>query len=229
MGPGAGTLPSYTCPTVRALRSRRGRLRRSSPSRCATSATQQEANLSTAPTTRLLTIFAHAETLWSRAARSGGATFYGKDWRSGLALLLRYWVKHIGCRLVEDGVAIHPDLPHFLSGASEDLRHVSMGLEIREDIAAMMLHLQDVHGESGRCLWLGPATHLTTAAGSGVTRVRSHVGIDWLRLWYQYDYEDPGGGADFLRKRVRLPHGWSLNPLEIRSGCRECHPEANAD
>jgi hypothetical protein len=86
-----------------------------------------------------------------------GTDVYGDDWEEGVELLIRYWVKHVGCRLAGVGATIRPELIEFLDG-SPGLKHLQMGFEIREDIVAVMSHLSNTHGESKHSLWLGPAT-----------------------------------------------------------------------
>ena len=141
-----------------------------------------------------------------------------------MELLTRYWVKHIGCRLAQIGAAISPGLIEFLDGAPE-LTHVQMGFEIREGIVAVMSHLAGTHGEGEHSLWLGPATgHLDRTSGL-VVQVSSHVGINWLRLWYDYDFVEATGSVDFRRARVELPRDWSIDPSSIAANCRICLPE----
>jgi hypothetical protein len=115
---------------------------------------------------------------------------YGGDWQDGVELLARYWVKHIGCRVAQVGAVVSPGLIEFLDG-SADLKHVHMGFEIREDIVAVMSHLAGTHGESEHRLWLGPATGHVDRTSGLIVQVSSHSGINWLRVWYAYDFVDP--------------------------------------
>jgi hypothetical protein len=153
---------------------------------------------------------------------------YGDEWMESVAQLIRYWVKHIGCRLSEVGAIIRPELPDFLDGAQE-LKHIRMGFEIREDIAAVMAHLQDKHDESGHSLWLGPAAGYADQDGRQIVQVSSHIGIDWLRLWYDYDSQDPYASVDFKSVRNVLPRDSSLDLAKATTSCRVCHPELATD
>lgn len=153
---------------------------------------------------------------------------YGGEWQDGVQLLTRYWVKHIGCRLAQVGAAISPVLIEFLDGVA-DLKHVQMGLEIREDIVVLMSHLAGTHGESEHSLWLGPATGHVDRATGRIVQVSSHAGINWLRVWYEYDLAEPRGSVDYGTAQVALPRAWSIDPDTVAAKCRICHPETEAD
>ncbi|NPC99125.1 hypothetical protein [Nocardioides sp. zg-DK7169] len=153
---------------------------------------------------------------------------FGDAWQDGMELLTRYWVKHIGCRLAQVGAAISPGMIEFLDGSS-NLRHVQMGLEIREDVVAVMGHLADTHGESKHSLWLGPAMGHVDRSSGVVVQMTSHTGINWLRLWYDYDFVDPTGSVSFGDRKVELPRGWSIDPTSVVADCRVCRPEGYDD
>lgn len=149
---------------------------------------------------------------------------YGTDWQVHVELLTRYWVKHIGCRITDIGAAVSRELIDYLDGVAE-LKHVRMGFEIREDIVALMSHLAGTHGESKHSLWLGPATGHVDRATGRIVQVSSHVGVDWLRVWYDYDLSEDRGSVDYGTAQVTLPRGWSLDPDTVVLNCRICHPE----
>lgn len=52
---------------------------------------------------------------------------FGTPWRDQLLNLARYYVKHFGCQMVQQGIAIPDSLRAFLDG-SEDMPDVHMGL-----------------------------------------------------------------------------------------------------
>jgi hypothetical protein len=89
---------------------------------------------------------------------------------------------------------------------------VRMGFEIREDIVALMSHLAGTHGESKHSLWLGPATGHVDQATGRIVQVSSHVGVDWLRVWYDYDLSEDRGSVDYGTAQVALPRVGPLTP-----------------
>ena len=113
------------------------------------------------------------------------SSIFGSEWKSGRENVIRYYVKHIGCRLAEGGVLVDPRVQSYLSGTSQ-LACIEMAFEIRDDIVAMEAKLIGEELQEGS-VWIGPGMadhHLPTNTFS---RFWSHVGYRWLRMTYEYD------------------------------------------
>jgi hypothetical protein len=110
---------------------------------------------------------------------------FGASWREGRENVLRYYVKHIGCRLAEAGVLVDPRVTNHLDGKGP-LCCIEMDFEIREDIVAMEAKLRDDQLAEGG-VWVGDGMADHHPASNTYSRFYSHVGYRWLRVNYEYD------------------------------------------
>ena len=149
------------------------------------------------------------------------ADVFPDEWRAGQLNLAKYWVKHIGCRLAQEGVPVHPDLRTFLDGQGPLLR-LSLRLSVQTDIAAAETHIRDAHGDDlGETLWMGPASCEYSKARGHIVRVWSHLGLKWLRLSYAYNFDADGGETNFAERIVVLPRE-QQDPPWTASDCLAC-------
>lgn len=99
--------------------------------------------------------------------------------------VVRYYVKHIGCRLAESGILVDPRVKAYLDG-TRPLVCVEMEFEIREDIVAMEAKLVAEQLTEGGA-WIGDGMADQHQSSNTFSRFYSHVGYRWLRMNYQYD------------------------------------------
>ncbi len=138
-----------------------------------------------------------------------------ESWDQKRLNLLRYYVKHICCRLAENNIYIHQRIIDFLNGATE-LMYLNYNLEIRLDIVAMVIVLKKDNIGDG-CLWLGSLDYLQSKSTGKKSDIRSFLGYRWLRMNYKYDYSLEHTNTNLSADKVVLPVGWNINPLEIIS------------
>lgn len=145
---------------------------------------------------------------------------YGEDWPTQRSLLVRYWIKHIGCRFAELGIRLPSPLVRYLnSDHATDAPYLRLFLEIRLDIVAMMLH-ESHEGSSARGLWLGDIEYRRNQRS--VTEASSFSGYAWLRLYFQVDGSAKRGATNFDGDLVLLPAGYNADPARFRAMCSVC-------
>jgi hypothetical protein len=139
---------------------------------------------------------------------------FGGGWQSGRENVIRYYVKHIGCRLEEAGVLVDPRVTAYLDG-NGPLACIERKFEIREDIVAMEAKLVKEQLLEGN-VWIGDGMADHHPAGNTFSRFYSHVGYRWLRLNYQYD-DSFTSQFNFNPTAVLvLGTGYSVDPATIQ-------------
>jgi hypothetical protein len=102
-------------------------------------------------------------------------------WVDGSQALLRYMVKHIGCRLADAAVEVPSGLVAFLDGQSELC--LLFGWEIRADLVVTF----EYHQLPPDSLWLGGLRTHTEVDTNEIVAIDSHLGYRWFRLNWLYD------------------------------------------
>lgn len=154
---------------------------------------------------------------------NGGFRFseiYGENWPDQRSLLIRYWIKHMGCRLAELGIRLPRPLIRYLnSDRGLDAPHLRLFLEVRLDIVEMMLHAR--HEEtSAKGLWMGNIQYLRNRRR--VTEVTSFLGYAWLRVNYQVVSRSGKGATNFNEDLVLLPSAYNVEPAQFEATCSVC-------
>jgi hypothetical protein len=141
------------------------------------------------------------------------SNIFGSGWQEGRENVIRYYVKHIGCRLAEANVLVDSRVKDYLDG-NGPLRCIEMNYEVREDIVAMEANLlADEIGEGS--VWIGEGVADNDPSSNTLSRFNSHVGYRWLRANYEYDDTFVG---DFNAKPADvlvLGAGYSVDPATI--------------
>jgi hypothetical protein len=147
---------------------------------------------------------------------------YGSSWRSARENLAKYYVKHVGCRLAQDGIKVEQPILDYLDGRSKILAGLEMTFEIRTDIVALFEHSR-LHGEDfGGALWMGDLYCMYSPSTGSIDEVQGFVGYRWLRLNYLYDMRIHRPRSSFRRNKVNLPQGASVDPSRIEEECEDC-------
>lgn len=126
---------------------------------------------------------------------------------------MRYYVKHIGCRLADSKVLIVPEVIDFLNGNSA-LRFISLNFEIRDDIVATINKLESDGDDSGM-LWIGDMDCMSSPSTGEITNINSHITYRWLRLNYGYDLSIPANSNNFSSDLVILQSDFNVDPSTI--------------
>lgn len=140
---------------------------------------------------------------------------YGPTWRRSRYDLVRYYVKHIGCRLAEAEVEVPLGLREFLDGETK-LVGLNLQLVIRDDVVALIEHSANLGMNAGG-LWLGDLACMMSRSTGDITEFSSHLGYRWLWLYYSYGDSNRKLGA-FSRNYVRLGRAYVFDPDEVRAG-----------
>lgn len=145
---------------------------------------------------------------------------YGEDWRVQRSLLVRYWIKHLGCRFAEIGIRLPSALVRYLnSDRTRNAPYLRLALEVRLDLLAMILH-QSHEGISARGFFLGDINYLRDQRH--VNQASSFSGYAWLRIYYQFDDRTRKGTTNFDGDLVLLPTGFDEEPDRFRATCSAC-------
>lgn len=124
---------------------------------------------------------------------------YGADWELGRANLIKYWVKHIGCRAAVIGLAMPEATIDYLDDASAlgDPPHIKMNLLVNAPVFDFRMAHRHNHGSGF------DDAHGYTRDGELVA-FESFVYWGWLALGYTIDVLDPAGATSFPGDQVRM-------------------------
>lgn len=99
--------------------------------------------------------------------------------------VLRYYVKHICCRLASNNISINRDIIDFLNGTS-NLKYIYIKFEIRMDLIAWIERLKKRTADPGN-LYIGPLRGYTKSQGHDeIDVVYSFYTYRWFRMIYFY-------------------------------------------
>jgi hypothetical protein len=135
---------------------------------------------------------------------------YGQNWKEKSYDLLRYFVKHICCRLAEANVYIAQEIIDFLDG-NDELPYILFTFEIREDIYALTLHPTDPVGG----LWLGDMNCMKSQSTGLLSKISSHYGYRWFRVNYEYDANYACSIKSVIGQILHLCRGRFYSPDEV--------------
>jgi hypothetical protein len=141
---------------------------------------------------------------------------YGANWPAQRENLLRYYVKHIGCRLAEADIVVIPQLRDLLDGRGT-LSSLTLDVEIRSDIATLTKVLGRRDGDMPS-LWQGDVNAQLNWCTGEIDQVASFVGYRWLRVNWLYDEGIIQPQHPFSVDRVNLRAAHNLHPLRVRMG-----------
>lgn len=115
------------------------------------------------------------------------SNIFGKNYEIKKNDVIRYYVKHICCRLASAKVLIKDEIKNFLNG-SLTLKSISLNMEVREDIVALIKRWEK-EGITTGSLWIGDLSCILNEKAGYVRNVSSFYGYRWLRTNYFYDNE----------------------------------------
>lgn len=125
---------------------------------------------------------------------------------TGALDLLRYFGKHVGCRIAEKGYAVPPPLRAFLDG-----RHEPLGFVLSFEVNGRFSALNDIirghptkHGTAGN-LYLGPVTGQARAADGHATLLSGWWGYHGLQLVWEWRADFTGSWTNLLPPCAQLP------------------------
>ncbi|MFI9112741.1 hypothetical protein [Streptomyces venezuelae] len=150
---------------------------------------------------------------------------YGFDWRIRREELVRYFVKHVGCRLAEAGIAVPEALIDFMNGKGRRAPHLNMQMGANLSKLEMGRHMSRVHGRDEGSLWLGDHELLPGRDGTpGGTQ--SFFGFDWFTLSWGFSFTWRRGQSNFYRSdKVEIPQFWpgGMTTGDVERVCVDCN------
>ena len=141
---------------------------------------------------------------------------YGKEWGESKNNLLRYYTKHICCRLAESNILIRDEIIEFLNGNSK-LFFINFHMQIRQDIVAM-IELFKKEGLEDGCCWIGDMIPNYNKKEKTISRIDSFHGYRWLRMYYAYDYDFGESKNNFSEDIVSLTSDYNIDPEKVKNG-----------
>jgi hypothetical protein len=147
---------------------------------------------------------------------------FGRAWRADRDNVVRFYVKHIGCRFAEDGVQVPQSFIEYLDGSTRRPRGLSLTLQIRTDILAMEHHMQEVHNVPGGSLWMGDSQATYSKSSRQVTDVWSHIGVGALRASYHVNAHKNSYRSNLNARYVPIRGAYNQPPDEVAKACTWC-------
>lgn len=141
---------------------------------------------------------------------------YGNDWENKKINLLRYYTKHICCRLAESNIFIRDEIINFLNG-SNVLLFIDFYLQIRQDIVSM-IELFQQEGLDDGCCWIGDMTPHYEDKEKTLLRISSFHGYRWLRMYYAYNCEYNESANNFPEDVTILTSDYNIDPEKVKNG-----------
>lgn len=117
-------------------------------------------------------LWKHSGELWSWEGIPMAEVF-GAEWPTKQLNLARYFAKHFGCRIAEEGLSVPPSIVAFLNG-SNHVPHVGMFFTKHEDIWELRQGLQHIDSKMPG-LWLGGMQAYLTKDRSKVISLRTNT------------------------------------------------------
>lgn len=141
------------------------------------------------------------------------SAIFGAAWETDKKNIIKYYVKHICCRLASAGILISDDLRDYLND-QKHLKCINLHMEVREDIVAYIKTVTSQGINSGG-LWIGDLLYILNEKTGAMRDMRSFIGYRWLRTSYVYDESIMISTTPLDKDVVILGSGYNVNPDEI--------------
>src|SRR4030042_6683170 len=135
---------------------------------------------------------------------------FGVGWQIGRDNVIRYYVKHICCRLANNGILIRDEIRDYLNDKNI-LQFINLYMEVREDIIAL-INSCNVGG-----LWIGSLGYKFNKKTGIMSDIESFIGYRWLRTNYVYDEDILNPVTNLFNDIVILGSDYNVDPKMIRS------------
>ena len=139
---------------------------------------------------------------------------FGKDWKQERDNLLRYYTKHICCRLSSINLKIEDEIIGYLEGRCK-MKYLQFFSEIRLDIVAMIIGLKKNNIANG-CLWAGDLLYKKNDKRKIASHAHSFLGYRWFRMNWVYDSSipSPDQNSENLDK-IEIEYAYNVNPIDV--------------
>lgn len=114
---------------------------------------------------------------------------FGKDWPITQLNLARYFAKHFGCRIAEEGLPVPPSIISFMNG-STSVPHIGMFFTKHEDVWELRKGLQHIDSKMPG-LWLGGMQASMTSDLSRVVFLRTNTLVGYIGVELIWNEKTP--------------------------------------
>jgi hypothetical protein len=118
--------------------------------------------------------------------------------------VLRYFGKHVGCRIADVGFAVPETLPAFLDGREEPAGFV-YSFEINEDLAMVTATMRENPQDGTGFLGLGPVASRLTKAHGYADEIASWWSYHGLQVIWEWKTEYPRSWTNLLGPVAKFP------------------------
>jgi len=150
------------------------------------------------------------------------STIFGRHWKEKRDDVLRFLIKHVGCRLAEERLAVPRSFDRFLDGADRRPSGVAICLNVRLDIVEWERHLREMHGEVPGSLWLGEIDVRYDSSTQSLTYASSHMGVGPVRFSYEVFFDHRRPVTNLARNKVRVPLLRNVPSGLFAAECADC-------
>lgn len=152
---------------------------------------------------------------------------YGNHWLEEKELLIKYYLKHICCRLVDNKFQIPQNWIDYLNGKTE-LRYLTLDFKAKLDRYELIKYWEETNPNSGY-LGIGPLQH-QMLNDEFSDCIFSTFEYRWLMLYYKYDFNNTGVCSNFDTEIINLESEFNVPPDRVRELAIEeektCHNQA---
>jgi len=146
-------------------------------------------------------IWRHVEEMWSWDDIPMDWIF-GDDWPTKQLDLARYFAKHFGCRISEEGFTVPSGITEFMNGA-ETARNIRMCFSKHEDIWELHQALRGIGGEVTG-FWLGGMVAYLTRDRSRILGLETNVLLGFIGVELFWNDREPIMDSFFPHKNPVL-------------------------
>jgi hypothetical protein len=139
------------------------------------------------------------------------SSIFQADWQQQRENVIKYYVKHICCRLAESNIFIDPKIIAYLNGDTH-ISCIEMDFHIREDIVAMEKYLVAEKFPEGS-VWIGAGIADYHQLTNTYSLFRSHIGYRWLWIYYRFDDTLLGEFNENPNDLLIFESGYLIDPL----------------
>ncbi|WP_174545770.1 hypothetical protein [Nocardiopsis dassonvillei] len=151
---------------------------------------------------------------------------FGSSWTKQRDNLIRYFMKHIGCRLHDNGIRVPKKMVEYMNGDSINPDGVQFLFGNRLDLAAYLDHMEAVHNYSRVNFFTGDPVVLTRKKPEPGCRIRSHLTSESFCVEYLVDLDGNLEASGIKGDSIEIEAGYIQNPEGMMNDCGICLSES---
>lgn len=131
------------------------------------------------------------------------AEIYGSSWRDGVMNLAKYFAKHIGCRIVDDGFKVPRSIPSFLDGVTDRIPDVHMVL-FKDPMIWRYRQEGKKAGVEAAGLHMAPAFGAVSPSRKCLTMYSGESALGLIGIKYRWEEGEVNADPFYLYRTARL-------------------------